>query len=143
MARSADETRRKLFDASVAEFATYGIAGARVDRITATAGVNNALLYRYFGSKSELFDTVFGILAAELLEAVPFTLDDLPGYAAPWSSTTRSTPRWSGSPPGTGSNPATGRCPRRSANPKPTSSPGWKKPSPPGGSPPRTPPPRS
>jgi AcrR family transcriptional regulator len=81
MARSADETRRKLFDASVAEFATYGIAGARVDRITATAGVNNALLYRYFGSKSELFDTVFGTLAAELLEAVPFTLEDLPGYA--------------------------------------------------------------
>jgi AcrR family transcriptional regulator len=64
-----------------AEFAAYGIAGARVDRITATAGVNNALLYRYFGSKSELFDTVFGTLAAELLEAVPFTLDDLPGYA--------------------------------------------------------------
>lgn len=81
MARSAADTRRKLFDASVAEFAAYGIAGARVDRITASAGVNNALLYRYYGSKSELFDTVFGTLAAELLEAVPFTLDDLPGYA--------------------------------------------------------------
>lgn len=81
MARSAEQTRRKLFDASVAEFATYGIAGARVDRITASAGVNNALLYRYFGSKSQLFDTVFGALAAELVEAVPFTPDDLPGYA--------------------------------------------------------------
>jgi AcrR family transcriptional regulator len=81
MARSAEETRRKLFDASVAEFATYGISGARVDRITATAGVNNALLYRYYGSKSDLFDTVFGTLATELVEAVPFDPDDLAAYA--------------------------------------------------------------
>src|SRR6202012_708490 len=81
MARSAADTRRKLFDGSVAEFATYGISGAPVDRITASAGVNNALLYRYYGSKSELFDTVFGSLAAELLEAVPFDPDDLAAYA--------------------------------------------------------------
>lgn len=81
MARSAAQTRRKIFDASVAEFAAYGISGARVDRITASAGVNNALLYRYFGNKSELFDTVFGTLATELVEAVPFTPEDLPAYA--------------------------------------------------------------
>ncbi|WP_439678289.1 TetR family transcriptional regulator [Embleya sp. MST-111070] len=81
MARNAEETRRKIFDASVDEFATYGIAGARVERITATAGVNNALIYRYFGNKSELFDTVFGALATELVEAIPFAADDLPAYA--------------------------------------------------------------
>jgi AcrR family transcriptional regulator len=81
MARSAEQTRRKLFDASVAEFATYGISGARVDRITASAGVNNALLYRYFGSKSDLFDTVFGTLATKLIDAVPFSPDELPAYA--------------------------------------------------------------
>ena len=81
MARSAEETRRKIFDASAAEFATHGISGARVERITASAGVNNALLYRYFGSKSELFDTVFGALAAQVVEAVPFAPDDLPAYA--------------------------------------------------------------
>ena len=81
MARSAEETRRKLLDASAAEFATYGISGARVERITASAGVNNALLYRYFGSKSELFNTVFGALTTELVETVAFTPDDLPAYA--------------------------------------------------------------
>jgi AcrR family transcriptional regulator len=81
MARSADDTRRKLFDASVAEFATYGISGARVERITASAGVNNALLYRYFGGKSELFDAIFGTLATQLVETVPFSPDDLPAYA--------------------------------------------------------------
>jgi AcrR family transcriptional regulator len=81
MAHNAAQTRRKLLDASAAEFATYGISGARVDRITASAGVNNALLYRYFGSKSELFDTVFGALTTELVETVAFTPDDLPAYA--------------------------------------------------------------
>ncbi|UOZ03451.1 TetR/AcrR family transcriptional regulator [Amycolatopsis sp. WQ 127309] len=81
MPRSAEDTRRKLFDASVVEFSTYGIAGARVERITASAGVNNALLYRYFIGKSELFDTVYGTLAVRLVEAIPFTPDDLPGYA--------------------------------------------------------------
>jgi AcrR family transcriptional regulator len=81
MARSAEDTRRKLFDASVAEFATYGVSGARVERITASAGVNNALLYRYFGSKSELFAVVFGTLATQLVEAVAFSPDDLPAYA--------------------------------------------------------------
>ena len=52
-----------------------------MERITASAGVNNSLLYRYFGSKSQLFDTVFGALAIQLIETVPFTPDDLPGYA--------------------------------------------------------------
>jgi len=81
MAASAEDTRTKLFDASVTEFATYGLSGARVDRITDSAGVNNALLYRYFGNKSKLFDTVFAALATQLADAVPFTADDLPAYA--------------------------------------------------------------
>jgi len=81
MARAADETRRKLLEAATAEFATHGIAGARVERITQNAGVNNALLYRYFGSKTELFDRVFVDLVALTLEEVPLDGADLPGYA--------------------------------------------------------------
>jgi len=52
-----------------------------VERITASAGVNNALLYRYFGNKSDLFETVFGALTTTLVEAIGFTPDDLPAYA--------------------------------------------------------------
>jgi AcrR family transcriptional regulator len=66
--------------AATEEFARYGIAGARVDRITTNAGVNNALLYRYFGSKLDLFDTVYSRLVAETVDAVPFDPGDLPGY---------------------------------------------------------------
>ncbi|MER5910835.1 TetR family transcriptional regulator [Streptomyces sp. NPDC001982] len=82
MARNADVTRRKILDAATEEFARHGIAGARVDRITTNAGVNNALLYRYFGSKTDLFDTVYGRLVVEIVTAVPMDASDLPGYAA-------------------------------------------------------------
>jgi len=81
MARNADETRRKILEAATDEFAQYGIAGARVDRITKAAGVNNALLYRYFGSKVDLFDTVYSRLVTEIVSAVPLDPTDLPGYA--------------------------------------------------------------
>ncbi|MEV0040258.1 TetR family transcriptional regulator [Streptomyces sp. NPDC056909] len=81
MVRNADETRRKILAAATEEFARHGIAGARVDRITTTAGVNNALLYRYFGSKTDLFDTVYSRLVVEIVTAVPMDPTDLPGYA--------------------------------------------------------------
>ncbi|WP_285640369.1 TetR family transcriptional regulator [Lentzea sp. NBRC 102530] len=74
-------TRQRLLDAATAEFAAYGIAGARVDRISATAKANKAQLYAYFGDKDRLFDTVFQLHADALVNAVPFTADDLPGYA--------------------------------------------------------------
>ncbi|EFG64512.1 TetR/AcrR family transcriptional regulator [Streptomyces sp. SPB074] len=81
MARNAEETRRKILTAATEEFARHGVAGARVDRITTVDEVNNALLYRYFGSKVDLFDTVYSRVVTELIEAVPLDADDLPGYA--------------------------------------------------------------
>jgi AcrR family transcriptional regulator len=81
MPSAADETRSKLLKAATEEFAEHGIAGARVERITRTAGVNNALLYRYFGSKLELFDRVFANLVATTVDDVPLDGADLPGYA--------------------------------------------------------------
>ena len=79
--RNADKTREKLLLAATAEFAAYGAAGARIDRIAERAGVNKRMIYAYFGNKEQLFDTVLEHSLAELLEAVPLTPDDLPGYA--------------------------------------------------------------
>ncbi|WP_382420704.1 TetR/AcrR family transcriptional regulator [Fodinicurvata halophila] len=53
--RNPVETRRALLDASIAEFAENGLAGARVDAIARRAGVNKQLVYHYYGSKDELF----------------------------------------------------------------------------------------
>ncbi|MFI6084835.1 TetR family transcriptional regulator [Streptomyces sp. NPDC051217] len=74
-------SRRRLLDAATAEFATYGIAGARVDRISAAAQVNKAQLYAYFGNKDKLFDAVFAEHLEMIVSTIPVTGDDLPGFA--------------------------------------------------------------
>lgn len=52
--RSA-ETRQRILDAALREFAANGLAGARTETIASTAGVNKALLYYYFESKEKLY----------------------------------------------------------------------------------------
>ncbi|MCL2551689.1 MAG: TetR family transcriptional regulator [Actinomycetia bacterium] len=81
MNRDAEATRRRLLRAATDEFAAYGIAGARVDRIAAAAASNKAQIYHYFGSKDGLFDAVFDAMCRETLDAVPIDAADLPGYA--------------------------------------------------------------
>ncbi|MEU6561405.1 TetR/AcrR family transcriptional regulator [Nocardia nova] len=58
MAWDIERTKRLLLDAAVAEFSAYGLAGARVDRIAVAAGVNKERIYKYFGTKDQLFETV-------------------------------------------------------------------------------------
>lgn len=81
MGRDADETRRRLLRAACDEFAEYGLAGARVDRIAAAAGASKPLLYTYFGNKDQLFDLVYNNLIASFVSTVPLNAADLPGYA--------------------------------------------------------------
>src|SRR5882762_7101092 len=79
--RNAEATRERILEAAMAEFAAYGIAGARVDRIAKTAGCNKNLIYIYFTDKETLFTTVLERHLARVYEDVHFTPDDLPGYA--------------------------------------------------------------
>ncbi len=81
MIRDGDASRRRLLAAATAEFAQHGIAGARVDRIAADSGVNKAQMYAWYGSKDALFDAVFDEQLHRIVDTVPFTADDLPGYA--------------------------------------------------------------
>ena len=53
--RNADRSQKDILDAALAEFADYGLGGARMDRIAERAGVNKRLIYYYFGSKEDLF----------------------------------------------------------------------------------------
>ncbi|WP_296281701.1 TetR family transcriptional regulator [Pseudoxanthomonas sp.] len=74
-------TQQKLLEAAMEEFARNGLAGARIDRIAAAAGISKPMLYVYFGVKEALFDAV---LAQEIVGAAQddrFEADDLPGYA--------------------------------------------------------------
>ena len=79
--RNAEASRGRILEAAMAEFSSYGIAGARVDRIAKTAGCNKNLIYIYFESKETLFETVLQRSLAEGYEDVAFTPEDLGGYA--------------------------------------------------------------
>jgi AcrR family transcriptional regulator len=81
MIRDSERTKKLLLKAATDEFAAYGIAGARIDRIAASAGVNKAMIYSYFGSKEQLLDTVFNTMTSASLEAVQFDVSDLADYA--------------------------------------------------------------
>ncbi|MEV7386073.1 MULTISPECIES: TetR family transcriptional regulator [unclassified Streptomyces] len=81
MSRDSSATKARLLDAAFTEFAAYGIAGARVDRIAETAGANKRLIYVYFGNKEQLFDEVLQRAMTAGADAVPFDVGDLPGYA--------------------------------------------------------------
>ena len=79
--RDGEHSRERLLDAATAEFAAYGIAGARVDRVASASQVNKAQMYGWFGSKDGLFDAVFARHLHRIVDVVPFTPHDLPGYA--------------------------------------------------------------
>jgi TetR/AcrR family transcriptional regulator len=53
--RDPAATRKKLLTAARREFASSGLACARVDEIAARAGVNKQLVYHYFGDKDALY----------------------------------------------------------------------------------------
>ena len=63
MAWDTEGTRRRLKEAATAEFAEHGPDGTTMSRIAERAGINKERLYKYFGDKEALFETV---LTAEL-----------------------------------------------------------------------------
>lgn len=72
---------RRLLEAATHEFATSGIAGARIDRVIMAAESNKTQLYSYFGSKEGLFDAVFARAQREFTEVVQIEDHDLADWA--------------------------------------------------------------
>ena len=93
--KNSEETRKRLLAAATKEFAQYGIAGARVDRIAEAAGANKQAIYAYFGSKESLFDAVYDAMVLQTMEEVPIDAYDLPDTSVvlrPLPQTPRSAP---------------------------------------------------
>ena len=67
--RDADKSQSSILAAALEEFAQYGFAGARVDRIADQAAVNKRLIYYYFGNKDDLFQAVLERTYADIREA--------------------------------------------------------------------------
>jgi AcrR family transcriptional regulator len=93
MSRDSEATRRRILEAAIAEFADYGLAGARVDRIAEAAQSNKQLIYQYFGSKDGLFRTVVAQELERATQGFEFPFDDLERYAAAYFDFAMSNPR--------------------------------------------------
>src|SRR5215469_6280147 len=78
--RSA-ETRQRILDAALREFAANGLAGARMESISTAAGVNKALLYYYFDSKEKLYVAALEMIAERVRDTsmAVFLRDCSPG----------------------------------------------------------------
>lgn len=103
MARTAEQTRRRIIDAAYGLFYRKGFLRVGVDAIAETAGVTKRTLYDHFTSKDELLRAVLEFhrqLALVLIENwgthlagdVDDMLDSLFSELAQWASR----PRWAG-----------------------------------------------
>jgi AcrR family transcriptional regulator len=84
MAWNVAETQAKLKAAAVEEFAARGLSGTRIEHIALRAGVNKERIYKYFGSKEELFALVLSEELEGIAAAVPVlgpSGDDIGDYA--------------------------------------------------------------
>lgn len=74
-------TRARILEAALHEFAQYGLAGARIERIADSAAANKRSIYVYFGNKADFFDLVVAKVLVDMADEVPFTATDLSGYS--------------------------------------------------------------
>ncbi|MTD14735.1 TetR family transcriptional regulator [Nakamurella sp. YIM 132087] len=72
-----EATLQRILETATAEFAEHGFAGARIDRVAATARINKAQVYAYVGNKERLFDTVLAASFERITNVVP--IDPEPG----------------------------------------------------------------
>ncbi len=79
--RDPEAKKRALLDAALAEFADNGFTGTSTDAIGRRAGCSAGLIYTYFGSKEGIFAALFDEIVTQVTTTVPFTPNDLPGYA--------------------------------------------------------------
>jgi AcrR family transcriptional regulator len=81
VAKDTTDSRSRLLDAAMSEFASCGVAGARIDRIAAQAGCSKGLIYTYWGSKEALFDAVLDQFVDATFTDITLDPIDLGEYA--------------------------------------------------------------
>jgi AcrR family transcriptional regulator len=78
--RSTSELRDHILTAARTEFARYGFAGARIDRIASGASASKERLYAHFGDKDALFREVLAADVAEFFQAVTMRPEAVPEF---------------------------------------------------------------
>jgi len=76
----AEQRKKAILDAAIAEFSAHGLSGARTEAIAESAGANKALLYYYFKSKNGLYEAAIEEVSGKVVEDALAALD--PAYSA-------------------------------------------------------------
>jgi AcrR family transcriptional regulator len=74
------DVRSRILLAARSEFASYGLAGARIDRIARAASASKERLYAHFTDKATLFQAVLDANAAEFHQSVVLDPSDVPAF---------------------------------------------------------------
>lgn len=77
---STTDVRTRILQAAQSEFAAYGLAGARIDRIARTAAASKERLYAHFTDKAALFEAVLAARVAEFQEAMVLDPEDVAAF---------------------------------------------------------------
>ncbi|MDJ0337237.1 TetR family transcriptional regulator [Cryobacterium sp. PH31-O1] len=81
MARDGADPQTRILEAARAEFAAYGLAGARIDRIAKNAAASKERLYAYYSDKQQLFLDVLELNLREFASDAVLTDHDVPAFA--------------------------------------------------------------
>ncbi len=71
---SAEERRKQILRSAIRVFAESTYHGATTKRISEEAGITEALIYRYFGSKRKLFTEAISMTSGRLVKGLEETL---------------------------------------------------------------------
>ncbi len=74
---SADERRKQILRSAIHVFAEETYHGATTKRISEEAGITEALIYRYFGSKRKLFIEAIELTSQRLVKGLETMLDEM------------------------------------------------------------------
>lgn len=77
--QNKDATWGKILDAASMEFSQKGFAGARVDAIAHSAGVNKATIYYHIGDKKALYSAVLHRVFSSVAEEMASRIEAAPG----------------------------------------------------------------
>ena len=73
--RSRERARRDILESAARVFARRGYAAATLAELAEAAGYAAPSLYRYFGSKEEIFESLIALVSAEIQEAFDAPVD--------------------------------------------------------------------
>jgi AcrR family transcriptional regulator len=74
MGWDVEGTKKRIYQAALAEFAAHGPAATTIDRIARRARINRERVYNYFGDKAKLFSIVISREVEAIAPAVPLTI---------------------------------------------------------------------